>query len=104
MYLYLEPRSLVVFSGEARYNWLHSIALRKVDKVEGKLKFRHRRISLTFRKIRTRPCRCSWPSLCDSQNKASAVDKEHLLGGECEEAKVEKKSTDKQEGAEITLD
>ena len=55
--LYLKPRSLIVFSGEVRYNWLHSIALRKIDKVketpESKafLEFRHRRISLTFRKV-----------------------------------------------------
>ena len=64
--LYLKPGSLMVFSGEARYNWLHSIALRKVDKVDGLLKFRHRRVSLTFRKVKTDLCRCQWPQLCDS--------------------------------------
>jgi len=32
--LYLKPRSLIVFSGEVRFNWLHSIALRKIDKVK----------------------------------------------------------------------
>ena len=32
--LYLKARSLLVFSGEVRYNWLHSIATRKIDKVE----------------------------------------------------------------------
>ena len=31
--LYLLPRSLVIFTGEVRYNWLHSIALRKIDRV-----------------------------------------------------------------------
>ena len=56
--LYLKPGSLMVFSGEARYNWLHSIALRKVDKVDGLLKFRHRRVSLTFRKVKKDMCRC----------------------------------------------
>jgi alkylated DNA repair dioxygenase AlkB len=30
------PRSLVVFSGEVRFNWLHSIAERKIDKVSTK--------------------------------------------------------------------
>ena len=59
--IYLQPRSLMIFSGEARYNWLHSIALRKVDKVEGLLKFRHRRVSLTFRKVKTDPCTCKFP-------------------------------------------
>ena len=32
-HLYLKPRSLVVFTGEARYNWLHGIACRKVDNI-----------------------------------------------------------------------
>ena len=32
--LYLIPRSLVIFSGEVRFNWLHSISLRKIDKVK----------------------------------------------------------------------
>jgi alkylated DNA repair protein alkB family protein 8 len=38
--LYLEPRTLMVFSGEARYNWLHSIAQRKIDRVDDLLRFR----------------------------------------------------------------
>ena len=70
--LYIKPRSFMIFSGEVRYNWLHSISLRKVDKVNSandlgddidqsllktSLKFRHRRISLTFRKVKTDgPC------------------------------------------------
>ena len=86
--LYLQPNSLMVFSGEARYNWLHSIQIRKVDKVEGLLKFRHRRISLTFRKVKSDLCRCRWPQLCDSQNKSQAVIERSILGGEGEEAKI----------------
>ena len=86
--LYLQPGSLMVFSGEARYNWLHSIALRKVDKVDGLLKFRHRRVSLTFRKVKSDLCRCKWPGLCDSQNKSQAVNERDLAVGEGEEAKV----------------
>jgi alkylated DNA repair protein alkB family protein 8 len=68
--VYLLPRQLVVFTGEARYNYLHSISTRKVDKAEGFLRFRRRRISLTFRKLRTsgEPCRCRYPLLCDSQS------------------------------------
>ena len=34
--LYLQPRSLIVFTGEVRFNWLHSIAERKIDKVSTK--------------------------------------------------------------------
>lgn len=78
----------MVFTGEARYNWLHSIALRKVDKVDGLLKFRHRRVSLTFRKIKSDLCRCRWSQLCDSQNKSVAVTERDVTGGEGEEAKV----------------
>ncbi len=56
-----------MLSGESRYAWLHSIATRKVDKVDDKLIFRRRRISLTFRKIRKEPCKCPYPFFCDSQ-------------------------------------
>lgn len=114
--LYLIPRSLVIFSGEVRFNWLHSISLRKVDKVkvekddsalilenncqfqtgsaeiDSLLKFRHRRVSLTFRKVRTvQKCQCRWPKLCDSQNKAVAIE-ENMLGGEDGEAPVYKEN------------
>jgi len=64
--LYIQPRSLMVFSGEVRYNWLHSIAQRKIDKLDDLLKFRHRRVSLTFRKVKADLCRCRFPLLCDS--------------------------------------
>ena len=64
--VYLRPRGLVLFSGEARYNYLHSIATRKLDSVDGLLKFRHRRVSLTFRKVKQDPCNCRFPKLCDS--------------------------------------
>ena len=93
--LYLRPRSLVVFSGEVRYNWLHSIATRKLDKItssnneDGALKFRSRRVSLTLRKVKKdgKPCECKWTQMCDSQNKSVAVT-ENLLGGEAGQAPV----------------
>lgn len=66
-HIYIPPRSLTIFSDEARFAWYHSIAQRKVDKVNGKLIFRKRRISLTFRKIKTTPCNCKYPFFCDSQ-------------------------------------
>lgn len=66
----LKPRSLIIFSGEGRYNWLHSIPTRKFDKVNGLIKSRRRRISLTYRKIRSDPtCSCKWTRKCDSQSK-----------------------------------
>jgi len=48
----LEPRSLLVLSGDARYVWQHAIAQRKADKKNGQIMPRTRRISLTFRKIK----------------------------------------------------
>lgn len=47
----LEPGSLVVISGEARYNWTHGIAQRKTDKIGNKTIFRKLRLSMTFRKV-----------------------------------------------------
>lgn len=47
----LEPRSLLIFSGDARYQWRHGIAARKTDKYEGQIIQCGRRISLTFRNV-----------------------------------------------------
>jgi alkylated DNA repair dioxygenase AlkB len=49
--LFLEARSLVVLSGEARYDWRHAIPGRKSDPCEGGLVPRSRRVSLTFRNV-----------------------------------------------------
>lgn len=49
--LLLEPRSMVILSDEARYDWKHSIPQRKTDKYHGKTFNRSRRISLTFRNV-----------------------------------------------------
>jgi alkylated DNA repair dioxygenase AlkB len=47
--LLLEPRSLLILSDEARYDWQHGIARRKNDRWQGKLIRRSRRLSITFR-------------------------------------------------------
>ena len=47
----LEPCSLLVLSGEARYKWTHGIPKRKQDNFVGQIINRKRRISLTFRKV-----------------------------------------------------
>ena len=47
----LEPGSLVVLKGEARYFWQHGIAPRKKDRYKGIEIVRDRRISMTFRKV-----------------------------------------------------
>jgi alkylated DNA repair dioxygenase AlkB len=49
--IWLEPRSLIVLSGDARYHWRHAIPTRKSDKIDGVLIPRGRRLSLTFRKV-----------------------------------------------------
>ena len=49
--IWLEPRSLIVLKGEARYQWLHSIPARGSDEWEGERHDRQRRVSLTFRKV-----------------------------------------------------
>ena len=49
--VWLEPRSLVVLSGEARHEWLHGISARKSDVWDGQKHDRERRVSLTFRKV-----------------------------------------------------
>jgi alkylated DNA repair dioxygenase AlkB len=47
----LQPRSLLVLRGEARYRWTHGIARRKHDTIGGSTIVRERRISVTFRKV-----------------------------------------------------
>lgn len=47
----LEPRSLLVLSGPARYEWTHSIAKRKTDRTPTGQIRRSRRVSLTFRTV-----------------------------------------------------
>jgi alkylated DNA repair dioxygenase AlkB len=49
--LLLEPRSLVVMTDEARYEWRHGIARRKKDRWLGSLLLRRRRLSVTSRRL-----------------------------------------------------
>ncbi|WP_421951122.1 alpha-ketoglutarate-dependent dioxygenase AlkB [Pelagibacterium sp.] len=50
----LAPRSLLVLSDEARFNWTHGIPARKSDVIDGKKIARGRRVSLTFRTVITK--------------------------------------------------
>ncbi|XP_008307998.1 alkylated DNA repair protein alkB homolog 8 [Cynoglossus semilaevis] len=86
----LPGRSLLVMKGESRYLWTHGITPRKFDMVPAgdqpppvgiaadvracnnlTLSKRGTRTSFTFRKIRHEPCRCAFPSACDSQGSPS---------------------------------
>lgn len=50
--IFLEPRSLLILSGPARFEWKHGIAARKQDVYLGRKILRERRVSITFRKIK----------------------------------------------------
>lgn len=54
--MFLLPRSIVVLTGESRYQWRHAIAARKSDVVNGMKIQRARRISLTFRNVILKQC------------------------------------------------
>lgn len=47
----LEEGSLIILTGEARYEWTHAIAGKKSDIVNGMKFYRGRRASLTFRNV-----------------------------------------------------
>ena len=47
----LEPCSAVMLTGDARYQWQHSIRANKKEKAQGQTIVRGRRVSLTFRKV-----------------------------------------------------
>jgi len=49
--LLLEPRSALVLSGEARWDWKHGIPHRRSDRWRDREYVRSRRISLTFRSV-----------------------------------------------------
>jgi len=49
--VYLPPGSILVFSGEARYDYSHEIKKRKSDIINGKKLARGDRISVTFRHV-----------------------------------------------------
>ncbi|XP_030382695.1 alkylated DNA repair protein alkB homolog 8 isoform X2 [Scaptodrosophila lebanonensis] len=69
--LLLLRRSLLVMSGEARFDWMHGIRPRHLDwlptaTVSLTMEPRRKRTSLTFRRLRRGPCHCQFPTLCDT--------------------------------------
>lgn len=62
----LPARSLAVMSGASRYMWEHAIVPRTFDVIDGKQVNRQRRVSITFRKIRSGLCECPFPKYCDT--------------------------------------
>lgn len=49
--LLIQPKTLIVMTGESRFNWFHGIIGRKTDKFNGQTYKRQRRVSITFRKV-----------------------------------------------------
>jgi alkylated DNA repair dioxygenase AlkB len=49
--LFILPRTLIVMTGESRFNWYHGIPPRKTDKFNEQVHKRQRRVSITFRKV-----------------------------------------------------
>lgn len=49
--VYVQPNSLYVMSGDARYKWKHEMVAAKTDKVGGDKVKRDRRVSITFRNV-----------------------------------------------------
>ncbi|RLN65126.1 hypothetical protein BBP00_00003026 [Phytophthora kernoviae] len=70
----LPARSLVVMSGESRYKWEHSICPRTFDVIDRKQVNRQRRLSITFRKIRSGPCECPFLAYCDTPGRQEQED------------------------------
>ncbi|KAH8269617.1 hypothetical protein KR018_010538 [Drosophila ironensis] len=76
----LPRRSLLIMSGEARYDWTHGIKPKHIDvmpSASGGLttQARGKRTSLTFRRLRKGPCNCAYPTLCDTrQTKAPSQE------------------------------
>lgn len=52
---WIAPRSLLLLSGEARYDWTHAIEPRKTDPAQGRQIDRTRRLELVFRSVLLRP-------------------------------------------------
>lgn len=77
------PRSAVILSGEGRYAWKHMIQGRKIDRIDGNVQIRKRRISQTYRAVRTDGvCECQWPERCDSRGYTTMSFKEKNLGAD----------------------
>eukprot|EP01070_Trichotokara_eunicae_P006744 Trichotokara_eunicae@DN5120_c0_g1_i2.p1 len=67
--VWVPSRSALSFSDLSRYAFQHGIIPRMTDKVNGEVRTRSRRVSVTIRTAGgLAPCRCPFPFLCDGQN------------------------------------
>ncbi|KAI1717263.1 2OG-Fe(II) oxygenase superfamily domain-containing protein [Ditylenchus destructor] len=86
----LPSRSLLVMCGAARYRYKHGIISRKYDvnPVNNKLMSRKKRISFTFRKVRTRPCDCPFVEFCDWDRGRMGIPDNNISGQQLEQEYV----------------
>ncbi|TYZ61643.1 hypothetical protein PybrP1_001690 [[Pythium] brassicae (nom. inval.)] len=77
-----QPRSLLVMTGAARYEWTHAIPPRAFDVIDGERVARRRRVSVTFRKVQSTPCACAFPVQCDSRERPSADNEDATSSAE----------------------
>lgn len=76
--LLLPRRSLLIISGESRYDWTHGIPPKTFDFYKdqsGCVSFqRQLRVSFTFRKILFGKCQCQFKLHCDDNNVANSIN------------------------------
>lgn len=63
----IPKNSVLLMQDAARYKYKHGIFTRRYDlsPFDNKLIERTQRVSITFRKTRTKPCECPFPEFCD---------------------------------------
>ncbi|THC96024.1 hypothetical protein EYZ11_004484 [Aspergillus tanneri] len=73
----LTPRSMMQMTGDARLHWTHGIRKRKTDTlVDGTVRARADRWSITYRWLRKGECECGNLELCDVAQQRIGVEKE----------------------------
>ena len=84
--VYLPPRSLVLMSGPARFDWEHMIVTRRTDTVQGQVMPRTLRVSLTLRTalaLDSKPLplvdSCKFPPTWGDDGNSLTVDRRHAL-------------------------
>ncbi|KAJ5637545.1 hypothetical protein N7490_007424 [Penicillium lividum] len=73
----LKPRSMMQMTGDSRLHWTHGIKKRKNDTmVDGTLRPREDRWSITYRWVREGDCECGNIDLCDVAQRRNGIEKE----------------------------